>query len=130
MRNTPRSEPVTHSDTRLNTDTFTVRLLEAEREVQDAVSHLGALARRFVEKIVQRPVRLVAIPTKGLDLLTFRETLFKAVALNLHFKPEETRAYQELLVVARRDHARAVDGFIEENLDLLAEVKFGTEAKA
>lgn len=108
---------------------FTVRLLEAERAVQDAYAHLAALTRRFVEGIVKAPVRSFSFPTENLNRLLFWQTVMKSIALHLHYNPKETRTYQELHAVALKLYGRAAEDFIEENVDLLAEVKFGSEAK-
>ncbi|MGH9388831.1 MAG: hypothetical protein ACRD1Z_04390 [Vicinamibacteria bacterium] len=110
-------------------ETFTVRILSSEREVEDAVAHLLARTRRFVEEVVERPVRSVSVDTSNLDQLSFRNGVLKSIALQMHFRPEETRTYKECYEAALRDHGLRVERWIDENLDLLAEVKFGREAR-
>lgn len=102
---------------------FTVNL-STNDDLRAARAKLAEAVRRFATKVVGKEVRGVVL-TGCFTRLSFAEWLTKHVSMLVFQKPEETRTQAAILSNVRRQHGMAVEDFIDENLRLIGELKFG-----
>jgi len=110
-------------------DAFTVYISDNRTSLEGVLAKLSARVRKFVEGIVGSRVRTLDLPAKGLNRLSLRDEILKQIALATHFLPSERRTLVECAKWALETHGRTVEEFIDDNGDLLCEVKFGLETR-
>jgi hypothetical protein len=103
---------------------FTV-VLSTNDDIRAARASLIDGVRRFASKVVGWEVRLVWV-TQCFTRDKFAEWLTRYVTMIIFHRPNDPRPYDEILSEVQSKHGAAIEGFIDENIVLIGDLKFGT----
>jgi hypothetical protein len=97
--------------------------------MRNRVSLLGMNVRSFVERTIGHRSGPFFIEPKKLSREWLRDRILNLISLATFTVPTEIRDQDAVFVECVSRYGTAVGKFIEENLDLIAEIKMGVDAE-
>ena len=103
---------------------FRVVIVDNERSPADTCAVLGVEVRRLIDRVTGRRSQSFIVKPEKMSLEYIRAEIMKKIALEFSYGPTETRTYRELESEIATKYGSTVDAWLEENVDLVCEVKF------
>lgn len=103
---------------------FKVVIVDNERSPGDTCAVLGVEVRRLIDRVTGRRSQSFIVKPKQMSLEWIRAEILKKIALEFSYGPTESRTYRELEPEVAVKYGQTVDAWLEENVDLICEVKF------
>jgi len=103
---------------------FRVVIVDNERSPADTCAMLGVEVRRLIDRVTGRRSQTFIVKPATMSLEWIRAEIMKKIALEFSYGPTECRTWREIEPEIAVKYASTVDAWLEQNVDLVCEVKF------
>jgi len=97
--------------------------------MRDRTATLGMITRSFVERLIGTRCPTLHIKPDLLGREWLRQRIFDLISMAIFTLPKEPRSHDEVFNECVSRYDTVVGKFIDENLDLIAEIKMGIDAQ-